>query len=388
MAFSTSKEHRIAKTDLQLDQILKVMNQLLEHYDHYDLTVDILSAWFFYQQRWFNDAYFDCTSTLRDSNGSQDCKPDFTIQFPFSDYALIGEVKASLSVGSDSLEDLRKQVQSRVARRYSFPCSPDGTGLREPEKQDLLVIVPGSRAAAVRTAFAQNPPIPSDGQHVCLCAFGDEDQHGRTLVFTRHPLENGRDRLRDAFLAEENRISRYLDRGGIRIPLRKFEMYRDRIITNSDGVLSNLGLLLKLLGVAEELYGPASGSRLRTDKLVPNAIEFTLPALLSKLRGRGFFCAVSRSEVINVFSLLVASRQSFFSFDSSTLEVTYHVPRRARYGEYRKEQVLQQLPKRRRQGLVPVFAFHLARGILLREQRELDANRRTGRIGQLSLFGP
>lgn len=362
------------------------MNQLLEHYDHYDLTVDILSAWFYYQQRWFGDAYFDCTSTLRDPGNGQGCKPDFTILFPFSDYALIGEVKASLSFGQDSLEDLRKQIQSRVDKRYSFPCGPDGTDLTQPQNQDLLVVVPGSRAAAVRTALAQDPPIPSEGQHVCLCEFGDEERHGRTLVFTRHPLESGSDRLRDGFLAEENRISGYLDGGGIRIPLKRFETYRDRIITNSDGVLSHLGLLLKLLGVAEELYGPSSEPRMRTDRLETRAIGFSVPEVLSRLRGRGFFCAASRSVVIDVFSLLAGSPQSFLSFDRSTLEVTYQIPRRARYGGYRKEQVLQQLPKKHRQGLVPIFAFHLARGLLLRSQRELDSKEESGHLRQLSFF--
>jgi hypothetical protein len=129
-------------------------------------------------------------------------------------------------------------------------------------------------------------------------------------------------------------------------------------------MLSSLGVLIKVLKAVEELYGYQLKRVRYGDELTPNPIRFSLPDLLAKLRTPPFFCAAKTSHIWNAL-LDLSNSAPFLKLEKSTRMVTYSVPKSHRFGRFRREEVIGQLPRRHSRGILPLFAFHLARGILV-----------------------
>jgi hypothetical protein len=361
------------------------MLQLLDEYDHYDLTTDILAAWSYYQHDKLPEAYFDCVGSLGsvDSDGRfhSECDPDYTLTFQAEGYGLIGEIKASLSTGEDNLRKVAEQIERRSKSLFAFRSDPDSKHHFTPPTQDVLLIVPAAKAAPAAKYLRQNLTKPENGQHVSLSQFVDETNNGRTLVFSRYPVERNSDCLRDGFLSKNRRISEHLG-NGIRISYENYQLYRDRIIAGSDGMLSSLGVLIKILEAVQELYGYQLKRVSYGDEFTPNPISFSLPDLLTKLRTPPFFCAAKTSQVKK--TLLSLSRSApFLKIEKSTWMVTYSIRKSYRFSLFRRDELIGQLPRRHSHGNLPLLAFHLARGILL--EKRLTAETQKPSFHQYSL---
>jgi len=365
-----------------LNGIVARMCELLEEYDHYDLTIDILAAWQYYQQHFFPEARFDCLGDIEppspDEPAGPEPTPDFSIHFDSESYVLMGEVKATLSVGSNSLDGVLRQVTNYLRKPHRFRGTPTGVTSLQPRSQDLLLIVPPSAAAALANHLAASLQPPPCGNQLTLCQFEVEDSDGsRTLKFNGYPLNLNFEGLRDSFLPEERRISCYLTRSRILIRREKYEYQRSHIIAASDGMLSSLGVLIKVLEALKDLHAPELQRRNYTDDLESPVVEFTLDDLLTQLRTPPYYCAVRRAELAQLF-YTYAQAAPEFTFDRSAGIGKLELRKNLRFGAFRREEILEQLPKKHRSQALSYTAFQLARAQLVSEsttkaQRQREA---------------
>lgn len=359
-------------SELTLQKITSKMLELFERYEHYDLTSDILAAWNYHQVERYPGACFDCVNDIgildEQDHYHPRCKPDFILRFPDFDYAIIGEVKASLSVGKESLEDLSRQIKTYCAKLYSFRLATASNDTRRPKKQDVLLVIPSGASAAVARYFREHLSDPPYGQHIALCQFESEEDQTRIFRFNSYPLQTSYDRLRDDFLPEDRRLSKYL---GHRIELRqeRYETYRNNIIANSDGMLSNLGVLMKIFEAVEQIYGHKLRRETYGDSIKPPPLRFRIDNLIKKLFLPPYKCGVKPSDIKDLFRILSQSA-TFVSIEPGTGEVELCLSKSPRFSRFRRAEVRECLPPKYCYSERLHLAFHLARGILLEEQAQ------------------
>jgi len=276
---------------LELPAVITEMQRLFAEYELYDLTVDVLAAWQYHIRHHYQEAYVDLLSALGSlSDGGQfvtETHPDFTVSFVGDDYGLIGEVKASLSIGEDSLRDLVSQLRSYDDQDFAFRLDPDGRRHHSPSIQDILLIMPAASAAAVaQHLFALAEPSTGDlpfRKNLVLCQFTKEDRAQRVLFFSRYPIGAVRHSLRDGFLPDERRLSSHLQR---RVELRSehYGVARGYIVAGSDGKTSDLGVLSRVCTLIERFYGGQLRTHQYSERDEQRAVHFSIDDLLSRLR--------------------------------------------------------------------------------------------------------
>jgi len=357
-------------SELTLQKITSKMLELFEDYEHYDLTSDILAAWKYHQVERYPDAHFDCVNDIgildEQDHYHPSCKPDFTLRFPDFDYAIIVEVKASLSVGKENLRKLSRQTKTYCAELYSFRLETASNVTRKPGKQDVLLVIPSGASAAVAEYFRGHLSDPRHGQHIALCQFESVEDETRIFRFNSYPLETPYDGLRDDFLPEDRRLSKYL-RHCIELHQERYETYRNNIIANSDGVLSSLGVLMKILEAVQQIYGHKLRRGKYGDSIKPPPLRFKIDDLIKKLFLPPYECGAKPSDIKDLFRILSKSA-TFVYIEPGTCEVELCLSKSPRFSRFRKEQVKEYLPLKYCYSERFHLAFHLARGILLEEQ--------------------
>ncbi len=376
---------------LERPVVIAEMQRLFAEYELYDLTVDVLAAWQHHIRHYYQEAYVDLLSALgrlsKDGQFVAETYPDFTVSFVGDDYGIIGEVKASLSIGDESLRDLVAQLRNYDDRDYTFRLDPDGRGHHTPSIQDILLVIPAASAAAVAHHLSSLAnPSARDGpfrKNVLLCQFTEQDRAGRVLFFSRYPVSGLRDSLRDRFLPDKRRLSSYLDR---RIELRSedYGVGREYIVAGSDGYTSDLGVLSRVFTLIERFYGQQLRSHRYSERDEPRAIHFSIDDLLSRVRMPPYVCRLSRASLLDLLSRLATSAP--FAEVDDRGNVTYSVPRQRRFAPFRSDEIIPELPRKHGRGNLPVFCYHLARAALAPTGGTTAESGAGSRVQQLPLF--
>jgi len=363
------------------------MAMLFEEYERYDQTIDILAAWKYYLKHFFPESHFGCVCDIGDIDATEKYHPrgypDFVVQFPSADYALLAEIKASLSTGRDSLQALCDQVSGYCAHLHAIRANRAIRDVASPQTQDVMLIVPAAAAAAVATFLRTHLPAPQHGQHVTLVQYVIQEEP-RVLSFSQFPLQTPSDGLRDGFLPASGRISDYLATR-IELHLEKYEVFRRYLIANSDGVLSPLGVTLRVLEATKDIYGFQLERRHYGDTLEPPPLRFTIDDLHSRLTVEPYECGAKPSELRDLLQILAASAP-FLSFDSSGKEVTFSLRPSRRFSPFTAGMIRDRLPAKYAGSERLLYAFHMACGLIIRERSKREGLVRVS-LGQLPLFG-
>jgi hypothetical protein len=353
-----------------IEETLERMNSLLEEYRHYDTTSAIVGAWCYHIAHRYSDvAMFDCVHSIGEvEEGGRflaTTKPDFVIPFPGYDYAVVGEVKASLSRNPQSLASFARQTQAYCNNLFSFQLGTNSQPFT-PKNQDVLVIVP-SRAASPAALALQREVVPQQRQHVCLCHF-DRDTEGETLFFNHHPLPDmaPADSLRDRFLPQNRRISHYLAETGIELRLENYLQYANYLIAGSDGLTSSLGVVTKLLDAIADIYGPQVRTRTYSERRERKPLLLSFSSFHDQLKALPYRCGISKRTIRDVLSQFDAG-STHFSFVEGGRRIAYVPLKSRRYDPFTRDEILTGLPAEFREGDLPHRAFCLAKGQLLME---------------------
>jgi hypothetical protein len=369
-----------------LDLVINRMKALFEEYERYDLTIDILAAWKYYFRRFFPEAGFGCVCDIGSTGSEGEYRPsscpDFVVQFEHAGYAAKAEIKASLSVGPDSLQALCDQVTRYSAQLNAIRASRTGGHVATPRMQDVMVLVPAAAAASVATFLRTHLPKPEHGQHVTLVQFVIQEEP-RVLSFSQFPLGVSFEGLRDGFLPDANRISAFLATR-IELHLERYEVFRRYLIANSDGVLSSLGVTLRVLEAAKDIYGSQLARHRYGDNLDPPPLRFTVEDLHDRLMVAPYECGVSQSELRDLLKTLARSAP-FLSLDSAGSEVVFSLRPSRRFSPFSARAIQERLPAKYAGSERLLYAYHMARGLLIAERTTQEALHLKS-PGQLPLF--
>lgn len=374
----------MSESSPSIEEILERMNSLLDEYRYYDTTSAIVGAWCYHTANRYDDvAMFDCVHSIGqigdDGRFVATAKPDFVVRFPGFDYAVIGEVKASLSRNPHSLASLARQTQTYCDNLYSFQLGINSRPF-SPGKQDILVVVP-SRSASPAALTIQREVTPKHGQHVCLCHF-ERDSEGETLFFNHHPLPNlsQRDSLRDRFLPETRRLSYYLAETGIELRLGDYLQYASYLIAGSDGLTSSLGVVTKLLDAMLEIFGPQVRKDTYSEQRERRPLQFAFDAFHDKLATPPYRCGIPKRAIRDILTQFETG-STHFSLVEGGRQIEYLPQKARRYDPFTRDEILPGLPPEFREGDLPHRAFCLAKGQLLMEKGpSLDNAEKTGQL--------
>jgi hypothetical protein len=371
--------------------LIAEMQRLLAEYEVYDLTVDVLAAWRHHIRHYYQEAYVDLLSALgspsADGHFVAETYPDFTASFTADGYGVIGEVKASLSIGAQSLDDVVAQLRGYDRRDYAFRLDPDGRKHHAPPVQDILLIAPAASSTAVGRHLAALGASGAGGRpfrkNVVLCQFAEEDRAGRVLFFSRFPVRGLADSLRDGFLPADRRLSCHLDR---RIELRSqdYGVQREYIVAGSDQSTSDLGVLSRVFTLVQRFYGQQLRTKQYSEREEPTPIRFSVDDLLTRLRKPPYVCSLSRTSLLSLLERLAASAP-FIEVDDSGA-VAYTVPKQRRFAPFRRDEIISELPRKHARGDLPLFCYHLARANLARAASTTGEPVPGPRAKQLPLF--
>jgi hypothetical protein len=250
-----------------------------------------------------------------------------------------------------------------------------------------LLIVPAESGNAVGLVLANGTadlPPPCHRKNVCLCGFtSDDTPPARNLAFFRLRWD-GKDALRDVFLAPQRRLSHYLGTDRIELHSKDFQHLRDFIVAGTDQNTSNLGIFSAILMLVQRFWGGRGDLGSYSDKKVPKTISFSVEELLQRLRRPPYVCSLRQREVMRIMTYFGES-SGCIEVDREAGQIVYQPPKVLRYGSYKTAEVLQHIAPRHKRGRrMPFYCFHLARGELMTQEEPGEQGERAGRDGETS----